>query len=244
MSKSSRSSRDRRSSHRDTVTRRDTGWAVVDVRSAPLGPGVSCASVEEVLAALKGFDPDLGWDAVADNVIPLFQRVRPYPPEFPEAIRTIMPPGLSVSFGIDMGPAFTHVTADFMERWCITIGELTDRALANLDRRAAGAARTRLVTEPVDGVPLRSLQSGTGSASTFVLVPERLPAIFGREPQFFIAPMRDLLISLPPAVDRGFATWLLNEFAELDPNHLAPIGFAFRDGVVSVEPLGDVMAIV
>ena len=94
----------------------------------------------------------------------------------------------------------------------------------------------------MDGVPLRSLQSGTGSASTFVLVPDRLPAIFGRGAQFFIAPMRDLLISLPAAVDRGFAAWLLNEFAELDPNHRAPIGFAFREGVVSLEPLGDVMA--
>jgi hypothetical protein len=56
--------------------------------------------------------------------------------------------------------------------------------------------------------------------------------------------MRDLLISLPPAVDRGFAAWLLNEFAQLDPNHLAPVGFAFRDGLVSLEPLGEAMAVV
>ena len=148
MSKTNQTRRDRRPAQRDTSSRRDTGWAVIDVRSAPLGPGVTCATIEDVLAALQGFDPDLGWDSVADNVIPLFQRVRPYPAEFPEAVRTILPPGLSVSFGIDMGPAFTHVTADFMERWCLTIGELTDRALANLDRRAAEAARVRLVTDP------------------------------------------------------------------------------------------------
>jgi hypothetical protein len=94
--------------------RREEGWAVIDVRSAPLGAGIRCASIEEVLAALKGFDPDLGWDAVAPNVIPLFQRVRPYPADFPEAVRTILAPGVSVSFAIDMGPAFTPVTAEFM----------------------------------------------------------------------------------------------------------------------------------
>ena len=83
---------------------------------------------------------------------------------------------------------------------------------------------------------------GTGSASTFVLVPHRLAAIFGPEPQFFIAPVRDILISLPADVERGFAAWLMREFAELDPNFLAPVGFAFRGGAVSVELLEEAVA--
>jgi hypothetical protein len=243
MPRASHSRKARNGIPRRSSPPREDGWAVIDVRSAPLGPGVTCASIEEVLAVLQGFDPDLGWNAIADDVIPLFQRVRPYPPEFPEAVRTILPPGISVSFAIDVGPAFTHITAEFLERWGLTVGAVAERAIANLDRRAAAAARTPLVTEPVDGVPVRTLQSGTGSASTFVLVPERLPALFGHEAQFFIAPLRDVLISLPADVDRGFAGWLLNEFAELDPNHLAPIGFAFHDKKVSVEPLGEAVAI-
>ena len=76
-----------------------------------------------------------------------------------------------------------------------------------------------------------------GSASTFVLLPAALERIFGTEPQLFIAPMRDLLVSLPANVDRGFAGWLHEEFAALDPNCLAPIGFDFRAGRVTLEPL-------
>lgn len=222
---------------------REDGWALVDMQSAPLGPGITSASLEEVLAALQGYDPADGWDAVADNVIPLFQRVRPYPSDFPEGVRTIVPPGVSVSFAIDVGPAFTHITAESLKLWNVSLGDVRDRAFANLELRAAEAAGIPLVTEPVDGVPLRTLQSGTGSASTFVLLPHRLRAIFGREPQYFIAPMRDVLVSLPAAVDRGFAAWLMAEFAAMDPNHLAPIGFAFRNGHVSLEALGDPVAI-
>jgi uncharacterized protein YtpQ (UPF0354 family) len=218
------------------------GWAVLDLPSVPLGPEMTSASLEEVLAALRGFDPAQGWEMVRDRVIPLFQRVRPYPAEFPEAVRMILPPGLSVSFALDMGPAFTHISEASLRRWGVSPSEVRDTALANLDRRAQDAASLALVTEPVDGVPLRTLQSGTGSASTFVLVPHRLAAIFGTAPQYFIAPMRDVLISLPADVDRGFAAWLMAEFAEMDPNHLAPVGFLYRGGSVTVEPLGEAMA--
>lgn len=243
MPKASHSRNTRNGVRRRSSRQREDGWAAIGVRGAPLGPGVTCASIEEVLAVLQGLDPDLGWDAIADDVIPLFQRVRPYPSGFPEPVRTMLPPGISVSFAVDVGPAFTHITPELLERWGVTIGAAAERAIANLDRRAAAAVRTPLVTEPVNGVPVRTLQSGTGSASTFVLVPHRLPALFGGDRKFFIAPMRDLLISLPPEVDRGFAAWLHNEFAELDPNHLAPIGFAFEGGEVSLQVLGDAIAV-
>jgi hypothetical protein len=92
-------------------------------------------------------------------------------------------------------------------------------------------------------VPLQTLQSGTGSASTFVLVPEMLARIFGPAPQLFIAPMRDLLVSMPLDVDREFAAWLHQEFAAIDPNCLAPVAFRFTAGTVTLEPLGDAAAV-
>jgi hypothetical protein len=49
--------------------------------------------------------------------------------------------------------------------------------------------------------------------------------------------MRDLLISLPPDVDRSFAAWLNDELAEMDPNGLALDAFALEDGMLRYEAL-------
>ena len=79
-----------------------------------------------------------------------------------------------------------------------------------------------LVRQAIDGVPVRVLQSGRG-----LRVRARAGArtscggSSAPDPQAFIAPMRDLLISLPPDTDRAFVAWLNDEFAEMDPNGLA-----------------------
>src|SRR5438128_707235 len=80
--------------HQRAAPATERGWAIVGQESVPLGPGITCASIEEVLAAIEGLDRDLSWGPLQSSVIPLFQRVRPYPVEFPEAVRTIVPPGL------------------------------------------------------------------------------------------------------------------------------------------------------
>jgi hypothetical protein len=199
---------------------------------------MTAATLEEALAAFQRLDPDLAWPSISELVIPLFQRMRPYASGFPEAVRALVPPGVSVTFAIDAGPAFTHISEDLLGRWGLPLSDVIAQAFANLERRAAACSPEQLVHEPVGGIRLRALQSRTGSASTFVLLPHALARIFGPGPQLFIAPMRDLLVSLPAGVDRGFATWLHEEFAALDPNCLAPIAFDFRDGRIALEPLG------
>ena len=69
---------------------------------------------------------------------------------------------------------------------------------------------------------MRILQSGVGCASALVLVPDELERIFGSAEQCLIAPMRDLLISMPVDADRELVGWLNDEFATMDPNGLAP----------------------
>jgi hypothetical protein len=81
------------------------------------------------------------------------------------------------------------------------------------------------------------LQSGVGCASALLLVPDELVRIFGSEPQCLIAPMRDLLVSLPPDTDRTFVAWLNEEFSEMDPNGLALDAFGLEDGVLRYEAL-------
>jgi hypothetical protein len=70
------------------------------------------------------------------------------------------------------------------------------------------------------------LQTGLGCASALVLTPDELRRIFGGRPQCLLAPMRDVLVSLPPDVDRRFAAWLNEELSTMDPNGLALDAFA------------------
>ena len=86
-------------------------------------------------------------------------------------------------------------------------------------------------------MPVRILQSGVGCASALVLVPDELERIFGSERQCLIAPMRDLLISMPADADRELVGWLNDEFASMDPNGLALDAFVLEDGTLRYEAL-------
>ncbi len=235
--------RTRRSSITDRPARRrksrEPDWQVDRVVSVPAGPHIRSASLDEVLAAMRSVPAPEDWASLAPMLVPIFQRMRPYDDAFPEPLRTIVPPGISVSFAIDIGPALLHVTADIASTWGVSIEELTARALSNTDARAAEVSPERVFRHRVGHVPVAALQSGVGGASTFVLRPGSLARLFGPEPRLYVAPMRDLLVGLPPDVGREFALWLYAEFADQDPNCLAPIGFAYADGAVRIEAIDE-----
>ncbi|MEX1169345.1 MAG: hypothetical protein WEE50_04300 [Chloroflexota bacterium] len=205
----------------------------------PIGPEMVTAGLDEVLEAMEAVPADLDWPTLADRVVPAFQRVRPYPPGQAEPLRILVPPGLSVGFAIDIGPAFLNIDSQLIGRWGLTAAELLARALDNLDRRMGGVSPDDVLDASIDDQPIRVLQSRTGCASTYVLLPASLGRIFGSEPHLVIAPMRNLLISLPIDTDREFAAWLFDEFAARDPNCLAPAAFVIRAGWLSAEPLGN-----
>ena len=92
--------------------------------------------------------------------------------------------------------------------------------------------------DAVEGVAIRALQSGQGVASALLLVPDELIRIFGDRQQSFVAPMRDLLVSVSGNVEPGYLAWLHDEFASLDPNALAVDAFTLEDGRLRLEPLG------
>ena len=219
--------------------RKDRGRWTAQVFEGPAnGPNVVSASLEEVLAALETMPQELTWESIAPEVVPLFQRVRPYHESMPEQLRVVVPPGLSVGFGVDIGPAFITISPEMAADWGVPPDEILGRAVANLERRMA-AVRPRDVHDGTVGdVPVRILQSPTGSASTYVLAPGALGRILGPHRQLVLAPMRNLLISLPVTADREFAAWLFDEFASQDPNCLAPAAFVVGDGTLALEPLG------
>jgi hypothetical protein len=198
----------------------------------------SPADEARLLALLGRLDSlDLAWAGVADDVLPVFERARPFSDEVDPWVQAIVPPGVTVGFGVDIGLAFVRVSAIQLASWSIDLPGLTERALRNLRRRARHATDYDLVAEPVGGVPAVAFQSRDGWASTAVLVPEAIERLFGREPALFIAPSRDLLVRLPSDVDLDFATWLTEEFEATDPNALRLEAFDWRDGSMHCRPL-------
>ncbi len=150
----------------------------------------------------------------------------------------MVPPGVTIGFGVDLGLAFARVSIAHLGEWPIDLAGLTERALRNLRKRARHATDYDLVEEPVGGVRTTAFQSRDGWASTAVLVPEAIERLFGREPALFIAPSRDLLVRLPADVDLDFATWLTEEFEATDPNALRLEAFDWRDGLDALPTAG------
>ena len=161
---------------------------------------------------------------MADDVLPIFERARPFSYEVEPPAHAVVPPGVTIGFGVDLGLAFARVAAVQLEDWPVDLAELTERALRNLRRRARHARDYDLVREPIGGVPTVAFQSRDGWASTVVLVPEAVERLFGPRPALFIAPSRDLLVRLPDDVDLEFATWLAEEFEADGPERAPPRG--------------------
>jgi hypothetical protein len=179
----------------------------------------------------------LTWEDVAGDILPVFERARPFTYEVEPPAHAVVPPGVTVGFGVDLGLAFARVGAAQLEGWPVDLAELTERALRNLRRRARQARDYDLVREPIGGIPTIAFQSRDGWASTAVLVPEAIERLFGSEPALLIAPSRDLVVRLPDDVDLAFATWLAEEFEADDPNALRLEAFEWREGTVRCRPL-------
>ena len=202
-----------------------------------LGPGVVSASPAEVLAAMEQLPAELNWETVAARIVPLFERVRPYPPNMPKRVQAIVGPGVTIGFGIDVGPAFITVSPELLDSWSVTAGDLAAQSLANLHAIAAQVRPTEVHRGPVGDIEVEALQTGRGIGSVLILAPTELARIFPSGPGLFIAPMRDLMIRLPPEAEPAEAAWLFAEIASGDPNCLTPRAFLFDGRDVLIESL-------
>jgi hypothetical protein len=206
-------------------------------RTQDLGNGMVQATPDAVLRAMGGLPPDLDWPAMAGAVIPILPRRRPLPPLAGEPFRVTLPPGIPTGFGIDIGPAFLVVGESLLATWPVGPADVVATALDNLRSRMRRVRARDLVRQAIDGVPVRVLQSGAGCASGLILVEDELRRIFGAGPQCLIAPMRDILISMPVDADRAFVAWINDEFAEMDPNGLALDAFVLDEAGLRYETL-------
>jgi hypothetical protein len=207
-----------------------------------LGPGVVTADYRTVLAALEQFDPDMTWKKARDRILPMLPRVRPFPGPELEMARAMLPPGVLVGFGIDIGPAITFVGASLLDRWRLDILAVVTAALANLRQLAGECDRDVAIRDHIGDVPVTVLQTRVGIAASLILIPDCLDRLLGPGPHLLLAPMRDILIALPPDVDPEFAAWLADEWEALDPNHLHLGGFRHDRGTIVPEALDEAMA--
>ncbi|MBA2300513.1 MAG: hypothetical protein H0W22_07045, partial [Chloroflexi bacterium] len=108
-----------------------------------LGGAMDPELFDRVLASAQRLDLDAPWSDIDSMVLPILRRIRhPYPPEA-APMHMFVPPGVWTGFGIDLGPAFTHITARQIEHWGIDHATLLGTALENL--------RALCVVEPPRG---------------------------------------------------------------------------------------------
>ena len=126
-------------------------------RGPPLGPGVVTADYGTVLAAIEQFDPEMPWKKARDRILPMLPRVRPFPGPELEMARAMLPPGILVGFGIDIGPAITFVGASLLDRWRVDVLTVIAAALANLRQLADECDRDAVIRDRIGDVPVTVL---------------------------------------------------------------------------------------
>lgn len=202
----------------------------------PLGRGVTRADDRTLLLALERLDLGRGWREVRRDIRPMLPRLRPDPPGADEPIRVMLPPGILIGFGLDIGPALVQVGQPLLGSWGVDRDELVAVALANVRRLAGRCDPDLVVRSPIGETAVAALQTREGIAASLLLVPDQLARFFGREPGLLLAPMRDLLLRLPQDTDPLEGAWIASEFEAIDPNGLHLGGFAW-DGRLDVRPV-------
>ena len=198
--------------------------------TTPDEPLVTTATVDEVMNAIEAVDLDAPWEQVAPRLRLALPRRRALPVDIEDLPQQEYSPGIRTVLGLDIGPAMLFVAREQLAGWGVSAPEAFAQALDNV-RRAVGARKQfALIHERIADLPTLAFQSREGWASSLLLLPDELSRVLGQRNGLILAPMRDLILCLPLDVEREFARWLLDEFAEVDMNALDLPPFALVDG--------------
>ena len=169
-------------------------------------PMVETASVTDVLAAIGSVDLQAPWEEVAPNLRVALPRRRDLPVPLDELPRHVYPPGIETVLGLDIGPAMLFVPHEQLATWEVSADEAFERALDNVREQVGARSQFALAHERIADVPTLAFQSRDGWASQLLLLPDELVRVMGDRNGLILAPMRDLIISLPLDVEREFAS--------------------------------------
>lgn len=168
-----------------------------------LGDIMPAELMDQIRSAITQFDPLAPWPEIAPMVLPVLKRLRhPYPPEA-APIHIQVPPGIPTGFGIDFGPAFSHVHRRLLEHWGVDEATLLGTALENL-RRLVVDEPPRIERFEHAGAAVTTL-SGQGWGSSLVLLPDVLRPHIGTDARVLLTPIRNTVVALPDDVDPDIA---------------------------------------
>ncbi len=191
--------------------------------------------VERIRTAALTVDPGAPWPELAPKILPVLKRVwHPYPPEI-APLEIEVPPGIQTGFGIDFGPAFSHVSRDLVERWGIDELTLLATALDTL-RRVVASEPPRIERFRHQGWDVVAI-CGHGWGSSLLLLPDALQPILGDKPLALLAPVRNhlLAVSTDVTIDAVADLWGALADGANDELDVPPL---FWDGASVVRHLG------
>jgi hypothetical protein len=166
-------------------------------------------------------------------VLPVLARARQPVAPGVQLVRILLPPGLWVGFGLDLGPVVGHVSTADLERWQVDEPTIVATAIANLERRAHGR-ELEVSSVVLDGVPITLVQA-SGWGSSLLLVPSVLDRLLGRGPHQLFAPIRNTIVCLPVDAPDELIALLWSELATDEPTELDGGIYRLEDG--RLEPL-------
>jgi hypothetical protein len=195
----------------------------------------SAAALRRVRAERRAYaamPKPVPWEWAAPRLIPLL--AGPYfdqPGE--ELVRSILPPGIAVTFGIDLGNGvLPFVDAPVAERWECTPDQICRSAVANLERRALQVEPGAVQSGTLSGHIIRLLERPMGWSSSLLLSPTNLVRLFGDHDQLFLAAGHGTLIGMGSDVPSHVARGLVFEYEAMELYPLLLDPFALVGGAV------------
>lgn len=183
-----------------------------DRRFRPLGGEMDPIVLRRTVDAFSSVDLGGSWEELSPRILPLLKRVaHPFPVEA-APVHLRVPPGVWAGFGIDVGPAWAHVSQALVDRWDVDGAALLGTALENLRRRAVDDP-PRIETIGFEDAQVTVVQA-QGWASALILAPDRLARFIGADPRLVITPVRNVLVALPEDVEVDLAVAVWEAFAE------------------------------
>ena len=181
---------------------------------------VTTARMEDVMDAIEALDMEAPWSDVRDGLRLVLPRRRPMPEHTGLLPTRDIGPGIRTSLGLDIGPAMLFISMDRLADWGVSLDQAFEQALANIRGQVAARTHFALISEDIADTPTLAFQSREGWASGLLALPELLFQVLGRDDGIILAPMRDLVLRLPPDSEPGLAERILDEFARADMNAL------------------------
>lgn len=144
----------------------------------------------------KRMPKPMPWEWAAPRLLPILSGPS-FDPRGEPVVRARSELGPMIQFGVELGGAYAFVDEIVAQRWECSAGQLMDRAMSNLVRRATNLPENEVVSGVMSGRSIRLLQDRPRWASSLLLVPDQLFRLFGDHDQVIGAPTPSCLVSLP-----------------------------------------------